>query len=192
MLGIKHLIAKAACLLVGNEDSIRTWSDPWILDLPSFTPTPKVDTNSDIALVVSQFLTPNRSSWDISKLRLLFEEQVVDLIQKILIPSYPMEDSWSWTATNSRIFSIKSAYWLCREGLPPSNSDYIRGQIWRSKIHERFKMHLWRIAANVLPTMEVISKFNENVDGCCPLCNSTLETSLHLFTIYPFAKSLWF
>ena len=73
MLGIKHLIAKAACLLVGNEDSIRTWSDPWILDLPSFTPTPKVDTNSDIALVVSQFLTPNRSSWDISKLRLLFE-----------------------------------------------------------------------------------------------------------------------
>ena len=53
MSGIKHLIAKAACLLVGNEDSIRTWSDPWIPDLPSFTPTPKVDANLDIALVVS-------------------------------------------------------------------------------------------------------------------------------------------
>ena len=176
-MGIKHLIAKATCLLVGNGDSIRTWSDLWIPDLLSFTPTPKVYANLDIALVVSQLLTPNRSSWDISKLSLLFEEQVVDLIQKIPIPSYPMEDSWSWTTTNSGLFSIKSTYWLCREGPPPSNSNYIRGQIWRSIIHERLKMHLWRIAANVLPTMEVISKFNENVDVCCPSCNSALETS---------------
>ena len=192
MSSIKHLIAKAVCLFVGNEDSIRTWFDPWIPDPPSFTPTPKVDANSDIALVVSQLLTPNRSSWDISKLRLLFEEQVVDLIQKIPIPNYHMEDSWSWTATNSGLFSVKSAYWLCREGLPPSNFDYIRGPIWRSKIHERLKMHLWRIAANVLPTMGVISKFNENVDRCCSLCNLALESSLYLFTVCHFAKSLWF
>ena len=52
MSRIKHLIAKAVCLFVGNEDSIRTWSDPWILDLPTFTPTPTVDANTDIALVV--------------------------------------------------------------------------------------------------------------------------------------------
>ena len=59
MMGIKHLIAKVACLLVGNGDSIKTWPDLWIPDLPSFTPTPKVDANSDIALVVSQLLTPD-------------------------------------------------------------------------------------------------------------------------------------
>jgi len=59
MKGIKHLMAKAACLLVGNGDSIKTWLDSWIPDLPSFTLTPKVDANSDIALVVSQLLTPD-------------------------------------------------------------------------------------------------------------------------------------
>ena len=191
-MGIKHLIAKAACLLVGNGDSIRTWSDLWIPDLLSFTPTPKVYANLDIALVVSHLLTPNQSSWDISKLRLLFEEHVVDLIQKIPISSYHIKDSWSWITTNSGLFSIKSTYWLCREGSPPSNLDYIRGQIWKSKIHEHLKMHLWRIVANVFPTKEVISMFNENVDGSCPLCNSALETSLHLFTVYPIVKSLWF
>ena len=127
MMGIKYLIAKAACLLVGNGDSIRTWSDLWIPDLLSFTPTPKVYANLDIALVVSHLLTPNQSSWDISKLRLLFEEHVVDLIQKIPISSYPMKDSWSWITTNSGLFSIKSTYWLCREGSPSSNLDYIRG-----------------------------------------------------------------
>ena len=59
MMGTKHLIAKAACLLVGNGNSIRTWIDPWIPDLPGFIPTPKVDVDPDIALVVSQRLTPN-------------------------------------------------------------------------------------------------------------------------------------
>ena len=90
-MGIKHLIAKATCLLVGNGDSIRTWSDLWIPDLLSFTLTPKVYANPNIALVVSHLLTPNQSSWDISKLRLLFKEHVVDLIQKIPIPSCPMK-----------------------------------------------------------------------------------------------------
>jgi len=52
-------------------------------------------------------------------------------------------------------------------------------------------MHLWRIAANVLPTKEVISMFNEDVDGSCPLCNSALKTSFHLFIVCPIAKSLW-
>ena len=192
MIGTKRLIAKAACLLVGNGNSIRTWIDPWIPDLPGFIPTLKVDANPDIALVVSQLLNPNSNSWDIPKLSMLFEEHMVELIQKMPIPSCPMEDRWSWIATNSRCFSVKSTYWLCRDGSPPSNFDIIRGQIWRSKIHERFKLHLWRIAANVLPTKEVISVFNGNIDGGCPMCNSALETTLHLFTVCPFAKSLWF
>ena len=34
--------------------------------------------------------------------------------------------------------------------------------------------------------------FNENVDGSCPLCNSALETSHHLFTVCLIAKFLWF
>ena len=96
---------------------------------------------------------------------------MVDLIHKIPIPSYPMEDSWSWTVRNSGsifFFFVKLFYWLCREGSPPWNLDYIRGQIWKSKIHECLKMLIWRIIANVLPTKEVISMFNENLDRSCP------------------------
>ena len=119
LIGTKHLIAKASCLLVGNGNSIRTWIDSWIPDLPGFIPSPKVNANPDIALVVSQLLNPNSSSWDIPKLSMLFKEHVVELIQKMPIPSCPMEDRRSWTATNSRCFSVKSAYWLCRDGSPP-------------------------------------------------------------------------
>ncbi|XP_050255022.1 uncharacterized protein LOC126700899 [Quercus robur] len=53
-------------------------------------------------------------------------------------------------------------------------------------------MLLWRIAANVLPSKEVIGKFNENIDRGCPLCSLTDESSLHLFTVCTIAKAIWF
>ena len=63
--------------------------------------------------------------------------------------------------------------------------------MWKSKLHERLKMHLRRIAANVLPTKDVISQF-ANVEVGCPLCNLSDESSFHLFALCPIAKTFWF
>ena len=192
MLGIKHIIAKDGCFILGSGDSIRIWSDPWIPDLPGYIPSPKVDANPDLALVVSQLLSSDPCRWDVHKLNYFFDETVVDLILKIPIPISHSVDSWSWIVTNSGSFSAKSAYWLCRAASSPSNSDATRGQIWKSKLHERLKMLLWRIATNVLPSKEVISRFNENIDSCCSLCGLATESSLHLFTVCAIAKAVWF
>ena len=112
LLGIKHIIAKAACIVLGSGDSIKIWFDPWIPDLPGYIPSPKVDANPDLSLVVSQLFSSNHSRWDIHKLNYFFDETVVGLILKIPIPINQSEDSWSWIVTNSRSFSAKSAYWL--------------------------------------------------------------------------------
>ena len=117
---------------------------------------------------------------------------MVELILSIPIPIFQKEDCWAWTASNSSLFSIKSAYWQSIVEYPPSNIDAVRGQIWKTKIHERFKMLLWRIATNLLPSKEIISRFNESVDLCCPLYSSAVETTLHLFMVCPFSKSLWY
>ena len=69
--------------------------------------------------------------------------------------------------------------------------DLSRGQVWKSRLHERLKMHLWRITANVLPTKDVISQF-ANVEVGCPLCNLSNESSPHIFALCPIAKFLWF
>ena len=138
--------------------------------------------------MVSQLLTPEQRNWDIAKLKFFFEDPVVELILSIPILVFQKEDSWDRTASNSGLFSVKSAYWLSRMESPPSNIDAIRGQIWKKKIHEHFKMLLWRIAANLLPSKEIISKFNESMDLCYPLCSSTVETTLHLFTVCPFSN----
>ena len=117
---------------------------------------------------------------------------MVELILSIPIPIFQKEDCWAWTALNFGLFSVKFAYWLSRVESPPSNIDVVRGHIWKRKIHERFKMFLWRIAANLLPSKEIISRFNESMNLCCPLCSSAMETTLHLFTVCPLSKSLWY
>ena len=122
LVGTKHLLSEA-CLLVGNGESIRTWSDPWVPNLPSFIPSPKVGVNLDFSLIVSQLLNQDHNGWDIAKLWHFFEDLVVDIIMQVPLPSFPSADCWSWTLTNSGKFTIKSAYWLGRISYPPLMMD---------------------------------------------------------------------
>ena len=53
---------------MGNDESIRTWLDLWVLNLPDFIHSPKVGVYPDLALIVSQLLNQDHSGWDIAKL----------------------------------------------------------------------------------------------------------------------------
>ena len=53
-------------------------------------------------------------------------------------------------------------------------------------------MHLWRIAANCLPTKDCLARFYDLDDVLCPLCKDAEESSLHLFISCPFTRAVWF
>ena len=51
-------------------------------------------------------------------------------------------------------FSVKSTFKeVIHEDLDPE-INVVMNQIWKSNLHQRLKMHLWRIAVGVLPTKE--------------------------------------
>ena len=110
--GIKNLISKDACLLVGNGNNIRTREDPWVLDFPSFKPNSKEGVDTEQALSVSQTISNNRYSWDTQKLNDLFDEQSVSEIQKIPLTPTATRDEWVWTISPLGAISVKTAYWL--------------------------------------------------------------------------------
>ena len=53
-------------------------------------------------------------------------------------------------------------------------------------------MHLWRIAANCLPTKACLARFCDLDDVICPLCKDAEESSLHHFISCLFTRAVWF
>jgi hypothetical protein len=72
----------------------------------------------------------------------------------------------------------------------PAPPNWVKLQ--ETRLHERLKMHLWRIATNSLPIKESIQKFAPILDPSCSLCDHQSETFIHLFWECPFARALWF
>ena len=110
LYGIKQLISKAACMLVGDDNSIRIWEDPWVPELHGFIPTPKNGVDPNGIILVSQLFNSNLSGWDVYKLNWWFESSTVDLILKIPIFPTSYKDQWAWTCISSGDLSVKSVY----------------------------------------------------------------------------------
>ncbi|KAF3951838.1 hypothetical protein CMV_022555 [Castanea mollissima] len=160
-------------------------------DKSGFIPTPRSQVGNS-CLVVSQLLNPSGSGWNDNLLNELFDQESIVAIKNIPIWSFGQEDRWTWTKSENGQFSMKSCYCLITDGDNMSSSVSLTRKIWKANIHERLKMHLWRIAFNLLPTKVQLSEFSPSSDTSCPLCNVEVESALHLFTQCHIARAIWF
>ena len=113
-------------------------------------------------------------------------------IKRISISTGSLSDRWVWIKSVDGEFSVKSIYWNTRSKLEVGAHDSLRNNIWKSHLHERLKMLLWRIASNLLPTKDNLQRFITGEDKLCPLCMAANESVVHLFLQCTIAKALWF
>uniref|UniRef100_A0A2N9FPZ2 Reverse transcriptase domain-containing protein n=1 Tax=Fagus sylvatica TaxID=28930 RepID=A0A2N9FPZ2_FAGSY len=188
----KKLITKGACFLVGDGTSINVWKDPWIPWLQDFKARPKNDNDQQFPIMVSSLIDSNSHCWKQELLEQLFDSATKEAINKITIPLRPRNDKIVWLLEKNGLFSVKSAYNLC-QNLPNTNQNAVEwSKIWKLKAHERSKMFLWRIAANVLPTKDLLAERVGNMDTLCNLCNEEVETCSHLFFKCNVARAIWY
>ena len=187
---MKDIIKLGACKLVGFGNTILVWEDPWLPDKSGLIPTPRSQVNNSY-LVVSQLLNSSGLGWNDILLNELFDHESIVAIKNIPIWSFGLEDRWTWTKSENGQFSVKSCYRLIIEGGNSSSSVSFTKKIWKASIHERLKMHLWRIAFNLLPTKDKLNEFSSSSDTSCPLCNVESELALHLFTHCHIARAIW-
>ena len=101
------------------------------------------------------------------------------------------EDKWLWLKSHNGKLSVKSAYKELLDHSEPNESDQVKSKIWKSKIHDRLKMFLWRMASDILPTKDKLTRFFPAMDPKCPLFDASPESSLHLFVYCQAARFLW-
>ena len=107
--GVRYILAKGACHLVGSGDNILVWRDLWIPNPPDYLPQPR-DNVEPQCLAVAQLMNHDKLGWDENKLKDLFNEETVLAIKNIPRWSREQEDKWVWLKTTSSEFSVKSAY----------------------------------------------------------------------------------
>ncbi|PKI59227.1 hypothetical protein CRG98_020390 [Punica granatum] len=147
----KDTIQASTCFSIGNGSSTSAWLDPWIPGTVNFKPTPRVDVFQDPALKVRDLMLFNPKRWNIPLISSLFEHDSVHNILKIHLSQTDFEDSAKWTPNSSGKHSIKSFYLTDQQHRFHDHSEISWKAIWNLKIHERFKLHLWRIGSESLP-----------------------------------------
>ncbi len=125
-------------------------------------------------------------------LKNLFEKVSVQAILNIPRWSTDHPDRWIWVKTSNGAFSVKLAFKEASKEIQPSLVDPILGKIWKTHLHERLKLLIWRIAAGLLPTKDSIARFAPSVNQTCVLCEHQNESIMHLFWHCDVARALWF
>ncbi|XP_058757305.1 uncharacterized protein LOC131630541 [Vicia villosa] len=65
-------------------------------------------------------------------------------------------------------------------------------KMWSAPVNSRIRNFLWRMAKNILPTKDNLSRKGINSDLLCPLCQTAKESVSHLFMQCVFVKQLLF
>ena len=115
----------------------------------------------------------------------------MEAIKRIPIPLIPILDRLVWILDPNGKFSVQSAF---KNSLPSltiiPKTPWTK--IWKLNVHERYKMLLWRIGSNILPTNKNFVLRVGSGDPTCLLCHLEEESIVHLFFHCPTARAIWF
>lgn len=93
------------------------------------------------------------------------------------------KNRWAWVKSKNGAYSVKSAY-KAATNASMGNEDHLMSRIWKSNLHERLKMLLWR-TADLLPSKETLSRYVPDIESNCPMCDSEVETTMVITFIFP-------
>lgn len=180
--------SKGSCFRIGNGVSINLWGDPWIEDKVI---RPKEGVDQRLWTLVASLWNLSEHRWNQDILNAICDNESVEAILHMEWPQATFTNKLRWLENNKVEFSIKSCYKLSladRVGV----FDPIWSKIWKSNLHKRLKMFLWRVCVKAIPTRDLIADRIGGFERSCVLCDCDNETDVHLFKDCNFARALAF
>ncbi|KAG2675399.1 hypothetical protein I3760_12G002400 [Carya illinoinensis] len=109
----RRWLLDGCCWQVGSGESIKIWGDIWVLGHKLLQHEIDGHIRGHLAIqgneTVETLINHNTRTWDISKLRTLFNPMVADYILKIRLSSSISMDKCIWTGEANGQFSVESA-----------------------------------------------------------------------------------
>lgn len=163
----RETISESVRWSIGNGEMVNIRENLWLKRGTIGGPATKFEPSKVADLIVNQ-----DAKWNETRLRQLFDE---DLVKEILsIPlNLPLEkDELIWTGKQSAKYSVKSGYNVTRDREPQysvdqaSTSFQLSRRLWKARYPPKLRFFLWNVCQNALPTKKI-------------LLRGTLSTSLY-------------
>ncbi|KAF3449871.1 hypothetical protein FNV43_RR05950 [Rhamnella rubrinervis] len=163
-------------LLNGLDHLVR---DSWIPWLSNSVPKTKDNIKTSRWKLVADLHSVSYLEWD--QQLIARDQEIADAIMKVKWSSSLNRDKLFWMGNNSGRFSVKSCYKIITKDRIGEVFNPIWAHIWKANLHERLKLHCWRMLANTLPTRDVVVTRTWKGDNTCQFCGAEVESSLHIF-----------
>lgn len=138
-----------------------------------------------------QHLKNTNGEWNIKLINKLFHCNLAKEICNIFWANNEEEDKLLWMGNINDIFSVKFFYWM--DNWSGSFQSSWWGKMWNSKIHERQKFLIWKIAHKGLSLKLNLARRGVIVnDTMCLHSCCHEEDDVHVFFNCHFARGLWF
>ncbi|GJW20791.1 RNA-directed DNA polymerase, eukaryota [Tanacetum coccineum] len=107
-------------------------------------------------------------------------------LSSVILPN--MSDRWSWSLDASGMFSVKSTRNFMDDKILPKVEVPTR---WVKVIPIKVNIHAWRVCLDKIPTRLNLSIRGIEIPSIfCPICNSSVESTSHIFFSCPLARHL--
>ncbi|XP_060972110.1 uncharacterized protein LOC133038081 [Cannabis sativa] len=135
---------------------------------------------------VSDLFVGDSRTWNEDIIKSSFSNEVATAILQIQ-PLQTSSDILFWKASKSREFCVKSAYGLSQQPRFQDRNS-VWSVLWKSSIHPRLKLFLWKIWSDILPTKVRLGMWENH----CVFCGEVEESAFHLFCNCNITRALWF
>lgn len=175
--------------IVGDGQSIKALSDPWIYTKPGWRVEEQHGTNWEVDTKVADLIKPNRT-WDEQQIRAMLCQTDADRIMQVPIPVEVRPDMLIWPYTDDGAATVRSVYHRLREA-QEGNPAELNGRgdratsiwrcIWKTNTTPSIKNFAWKMLTNSLAVQTNLVRRHMNVSPNCNMCGLQEDTEHMLF-----------
>ncbi|XP_021851355.1 uncharacterized protein [Spinacia oleracea] len=180
---------------LGNGRNINPEGDLWADNQEvKFKANTNDQVRKDFSKVES-LIDWNKREWNQNLIWNNFPRMDAQRVLNSYIPENGKDDEQRWSHTKSGQYSVKMGY-----GFLVSQSDDHKkyqedSKIWKTfwvinTLH-KWKVFMWKVCNNALPTKTNINQRGIYVDPVCVFCNKEKETASHVFRDCEWSSGMW-
>ncbi|XP_074302920.1 uncharacterized protein LOC141637255 [Silene latifolia] len=158
-------------------------------------PLRRVTTDTEPTPDLSDLLLPS-GDWNTAVIFRLFDPSTAKLIIAMEPPLPGIDDFLYWKFIEDGNYSIKTVYlYLWHKSFGMSSSSLLTSFpwscIWQLPGSTKFSLLFWWLAHNIMPISTNLNELGVPISLVCHLCDSSAETTDHLFRSCTIAQHVW-